>query len=125
MRGPQAEPPMDVTVASPQNVIVPTPASPAVVDAQPAGFAQRVMALPPQRKLMLGGGLVALLAILLTMLMWGRSGDYRVLYSNLSDKDGGAILAQLQQMQVPYKHAEGGGAILVPADRVPTTAHAI
>ena len=118
MRGPQAEPPMDVTVASPQNVIVPTPASPAVVDAQPAGFAQRVMALPPQRKLMLGGGLVALLAILLTMLMWGRSGDYRVLYSNLSDKDGGAILAQLQQMQVPYKHAEGGGAILVPADRV-------
>ena len=109
---------MDVTVASPQNLIAPNTANSAVVDAQPAGFAQRVMALPAQRKMMLGGGLVALLAILMSMVMWSSNGDYRVLYSNLSDKDGGAILAQLQQMQVPYKHAEGGGAILVPADRV-------
>lgn len=109
---------MDVTVASPQNVILPASASPVAVDTQPNGFAQRVMALPAQRKMMLGGGLAALLAILVTMVMWSSSGDYRVLYSNLSDKDGGAILAQLQQMQVPYKHAEGGGAILVPADRV-------
>jgi flagellar M-ring protein FliF len=89
-----------------------------VVTEAPAGFAQRVMALPMQRKMLLAGGVLALLAIFVTMMMWSRQGDYRVLYSNLSDKDGGAILAQLQQMQVPYKHAEGGGAILVPADRV-------
>jgi flagellar M-ring protein FliF len=48
----------------------------------------------------------------------GRQADWRVLFSNLADKDGGAIVAQLSQMNVPYKHAEGGGAILVPADRV-------
>jgi flagellar biosynthesis/type III secretory pathway M-ring protein FliF/YscJ len=47
-----------------------------------------------------------------------RAGDYKVLYANLSDKDGGAIIAQLSQMNVPYRHAEGGGAILVPADKV-------
>lgn len=38
--------------------------------------------------------------------------------SNLSDKDGGAIVAQLAQMNVPYKYTEGGGAILVPTERV-------
>ena len=52
------------------------------------------------------------------MAMWGRQGDYKVLYANLSDKDGGAILAQLSQMNVPYRHADGGSAILVPADKV-------
>ena len=48
----------------------------------------------------------------------GRQAEWRVLYSNLADKDGGAIVAQLSQMNIPYKHADGGGAILVPADKV-------
>jgi flagellar M-ring protein FliF len=108
---------MEVTVAQPQAVAVPTPGL--VVDnAAPPGFVQRVMALPMQRKLMLAGGIAAIVAIFAAMMLWGREGDYRVLYANLSDKDGGAILAQLQQMQVPYKHADGGAAILVPADKV-------
>jgi flagellar M-ring protein FliF len=109
---------MDVTVAQPQALIPTVPGAPgAVIDAQP-GFVQRVMALPAQRKLMLAGGIAALVAIFTAMMLMGREGDYRVLYANLSDKDGGAILAQLQQMQVPYKHADGGAAILVPADKV-------
>jgi flagellar M-ring protein FliF len=41
-----------------------------------------------------------------------------VLYANLPEKDGGAIIAQLTTMNVPYKYTEGGGAILVPADKV-------
>lgn len=105
---------MDVTLAPNQALATQTSA---VIDA-PTSFGQRVMALPAQRKLMLGGGLAALLAILVAMVLYGREGDYRVLYANLSDKDGGAILAQLQQMNVPYKHADGGAAILVPAGKV-------
>jgi flagellar M-ring protein FliF len=50
--------------------------------------------------------------------MWSRTPDYRVLYSNLTDRDGGAVIAALQQMNVPYRFAEGGAAILVPAERV-------
>lgn len=83
-----------------------------------AGFGARLAALPPGRKLMLGLGIVALAGIALAMSMWSSQGNYKVLYANLSDKDGGAILAQLSQMNVPYKHAEGGTAILVPADKV-------
>ena len=48
----------------------------------------------------------------------GKTPDYRVLYGNLSDRDGGAIIEALQQMNVPYKFTEGGGALLVPADQV-------
>jgi flagellar M-ring protein FliF len=107
---------MEVTVAPNSQVAVGSPSQ--VIHATPPGFAQRVMALPMQRKLMLVGGIVSIVFIFVAMLMWGRDGDYRVLYTNLSDKDGGAILAQLQQMQVPYKHADGGAAILVPADKV-------
>ena len=107
---------MEVTVAPNSSAALVAPNQ--VIDATPPGFGQRVMALPMQRKLMLAGGVAAIFVIFVAMLLWGREGDYRVLYSNLSDKDGGAIVAQLQQMQVPYKYTEGGGAILVPAEKV-------
>jgi flagellar M-ring protein FliF len=50
--------------------------------------------------------------------MWSQAPDYRVLFSNVNDRDGGAIIASLTQMNVPYKFADGGGAILVPATHV-------
>ncbi|WP_428422381.1 flagellar basal-body MS-ring/collar protein FliF [Methylibium sp.] len=82
------------------------------------GFGARLAVLPAGRKLTLGLGLAALVGIALAMSMWSSQGNYKVLYAGLSDKDGGAILAQLSQMNVPYKHADGGAAILVPADQV-------
>jgi len=78
----------------------------------------RLAALPPKAKTMLAGGIAALAAVVVALSMWSTQGDYKVLYANLSDKDGGAILAQLSQMNVPYKHADGGAAILVPAAQV-------
>ena len=75
-------------------------------------------ALPAAAKMKLGMATAALLATVAAMAMWASQGDWRVLYANLPDKDAGAILAQLSQMNVPYRHAEGGAAIMVPADRV-------
>ncbi len=60
----------------------------------------------------------AMAALIFGMWMWGKTPDYRVLYGNLSDRDGGAIIESLQQMNIPYKFTEGGGALLVPADQV-------
>lgn len=57
-------------------------------------------------------------ALALGAWMWSRTPDYRVLFSNVNDRDGGSIIAALSQMNVPYKFADGGGAILVPGDRV-------
>lgn len=78
----------------------------------------RFNALGAGMKLKLGLGVLLILMMAMSGLFYGKQPDYRVLYANLADKDGGAIIAQLSQMNVPYKHAEGGSAILVPADRV-------
>mgnify|MGYP001159350705 CR=1 FL=1 len=50
--------------------------------------------------------------------MWAQSPDYRVLFSNVDDRDGGAIIAALGQMNIPFRFADGGGAILVPGSQV-------
>ena len=65
------------------------------------------------------GALAALVAVgIVAAAVFYRQPDYKMLFSNVGDKDGGAIVAQLTQMNVPYKYSEGGGSILIPADRV-------
>ncbi|WP_119967472.1 flagellar basal-body MS-ring/collar protein FliF [Simplicispira lacusdiani] len=97
---------MSAVVEAPLN----SPASPT--------WLQRLSTLDRAQRMRLGVGVVLLVAAAIAAVVLGRQPDYRVLFSNLSDKDGGAIVAQLSQMNVPYKHGDGGGAILVPADRV-------
>ena len=81
-------------------------------------LAQRFAALDQSQRMRLALGVVLFVAIAIVGMVMGRQADYRVLYANLADKDGGAVIAQLTTMNVPYKYTEGGGAILVPADRV-------
>ena len=71
----------------------------------------------PRLPLMIGAS--AAIAAIAALWLWSRTPDYGVLYSNLSDRDGGAIIASLQQMNIPYKFAAGGGALLVAANKVP------
>ena len=85
-----------------------------VVPANFTGFTQSAGG----RKIMLMLGVAAIVALMGAVWMWGQQPDYRVLFSNFSDRDGGAIVAELEKMNIPYKYAEGGGAVLVPADRV-------
>lgn len=58
------------------------------------------------------------IALLIGAWLWTKEPPYGVLFSNLSDQDGGQIVASLQQQNIPYKHSEGGGAILVPVSKV-------
>jgi flagellar M-ring protein FliF len=71
----------------------------------------------PRLPLIIGAS--AAVAVIAALWMWSRTPDYGVLYSNLSDRDGGAIIASLQQMNIPYKFSAGGGALLVQANKVP------
>ena len=85
---------------------------------EPASFAGRLAAMPLRSKFSAVLGVAALAGIVLAMTMWSSKGDFKVLYANLSDKDGGAVIAQLSQMNVPYRMSEGGAAIMVPAAQV-------
>lgn len=83
----------------------------------PAPIAQ-IFALDGRRKMALLTGIALAIALLVGSWMWSRAPDYAVLFANVSEKDGGAILQALTQQNVPYRFNEGGGAILVPSDRV-------
>jgi flagellar M-ring protein FliF len=69
-------------------------------------------------KLLLVAGIAAVVAVMVVFWLWSQQPDYRVLFSNYSDRDGGAIVAALEKMNVPYKFSDGGSAILVPASQV-------
>ncbi|SIT32335.1 flagellar basal-body MS-ring/collar protein FliF [Achromobacter sp. MFA1 R4] len=76
---------------------------------------ERVRALP---KPILIGAAAALVAVIVAVAMWSSEPQYKVLFSNLDDRDGGAIVTALGTMNVPYRYNETGTALLVPADRV-------
>lgn len=85
------------------------------------GLSQRLPAwtrIPPQQLLALMLVVATAVALMVGGWMWSTAPEYKVLYANLDDRDGGAVIASLQQMNVPYKFAEGGGALLVPAEHV-------
>jgi flagellar M-ring protein FliF len=97
------------------NAVAINPALPLV---EPASLTGRLAAMPMRSKFSFGLGVAALAGVVLALTLWSSKGDFKVLYANLSDKDGGAVIAQLSQMNVPYKMSEGGAAILVPAAQV-------
>jgi flagellar M-ring protein FliF len=90
--------------------------------ADPATLAQpRFLGLPETqgtRVFLLAVSAAIIIAVMTGIWMWTSQPDYRVLFSNYTDRDGGAIVASLQQMNVPYKFSEGGSAILVPESMV-------
>ena len=61
-----------------------------------------------------------MIAILVAGYLWSQAPDYRVLYGNLPERDGGAVVTALQQMNVPYKFADGG-ALMVPSNQIHET----
>ncbi|WP_162304251.1 flagellar basal-body MS-ring/collar protein FliF [Serratia sp. 3ACOL1] len=63
----------------------------------------------------------AAISIVVALTLWAKSPDYRVLYSNLNDRDGGAIVTQLTQMNIPYRFTENGSALMIPAEKVHET----
>jgi len=62
--------------------------------------------------------LAAFIALSVAAFLWATAPTYQVLYSNLSEADGGSIIAELDKRGIPYQFSEGGHAILVPSDQV-------
>jgi flagellar M-ring protein FliF len=98
----------------------PVATSPMALPVNPT-LSQRFAVLERGQKMRLAVGLALVVAVIVAAVMMNSKTEWRVLFSGLSDKDGGAIVAQLTQMQVPYQYTEGGGAIMVPADKVHDT----
>ena len=79
---------------------------------------ERLLVLP---RPVLMGAAAGLVALIIVSLLWMRGPEYKVLFSNLQDKDGGAIVTALEKLNVPYQFNANGSAILIPADKVHET----
>lgn len=90
----------------------------ATQDTAKKGFNDLLARLRANPRIPLIVAAAAAIAVVLALVLWAKAPDYRVLYNNLSDEDGGAIVTQLTQMNIPYQFAENGGALMVPADKV-------
>jgi len=72
----------------------------------------------PLRKSALVLLLVVPVAALVIAYLWLNPTPYRVLYSQLSDRSGGEVIAALERMAIPYRLTEPDGAIEVPANQL-------
>lgn len=78
----------------------------------------RIKQLPASKKTGLMVAAAAVIALIAGIWLWSQTPDYRVLYNNLSEQDGGTIIDTLQKMEVPYRFSENGSSILIPANQV-------
>ena len=74
--------------------------------------------LSNQQKILLMVAVAAVIALVVASSTWLKQADYRILFSNIAERDGGAIIAALDQMNIPYQFNESGGAILIPSNKV-------
>lgn len=63
----------------------------------------------------------AVVAVIIVAFLWAKKAPYGVLFGNINDTDGGEIISQLEQMDIPYKFSSSGAAILIPEDKVHET----
>lgn len=82
------------------------------------GLQDRFKVLPQKNKVAILFGVPLMIGVLISLMMWANTASYRVLFSGLSDKDGGEIVTALEQLKIPYQFNTGGTAILVPSDQV-------
>lgn len=82
---------------------------------------RRWQEMPPNRRLGVLVALAAVVAVLIAAIFMGGNSSYKVLYTNLSDRDGGQVIAELQKLNVPYQISDGGAVISVPANNVYAT----
>ncbi|MEW6133924.1 MAG: flagellar basal-body MS-ring/collar protein FliF [Pseudomonadota bacterium] len=83
------------------------------------GLRDAYAAASPARKLV-WGVIILLLLALPAVLLWQDAQtprEYRVLYAELSDRDGGEVVDALERLNIPYRLADADGSVLVPADR--------
>ena len=109
---------MDTTLATPAL------AASGLPDAQaqrPSGPLGRLAALPLRTRIALGAATAVLALAIAGSVAMGRQTEWRVLYANLGDKEGGQVIAALTQLNVPHRFTDGGGAIMVPAQQVHET----
>ena len=73
--------------------------------------------LGAQQKIGFSVALAAIIAVFVGTILWSQQPDWKVLFSNLGEKDGGTIISLLEQQNIPHRMSDNG-SIMVPNTRV-------
>ena len=73
--------------------------------------------LGAQQKIGFSVALAAIIAVFVGTVLWSQQPDWKVLFSNLGEKDGGTIISLLEQQNIPHRMSDNG-SIMVPNTRV-------
>ncbi len=79
---------------------------------------EQIRALPPGRRVALGATAAGTLGFLLWLTLGMGAGDERLLYRDLAEDEAAPVVEALEAEKIPYRLAEGGSAIYVPAPQV-------
>ena len=63
-------------------------------------------------------GVVAVAATAIGLGIWSSAPDYQVLFSQLAEADAANVVEQLKHQKIPYRLADGGTTVKVPAEQV-------
>ena len=63
-------------------------------------------------------GVAVIVAAAAGLAIWSSSTDYQVLFTHLSEGDAAGIVEQLKHQKIPYRLADGGTTVKVPAGQV-------
>ena len=74
--------------------------------------------LTPQRRLLLGGVVVGVIALLLVVGRWATQPDYALLFGSLAAEEAGSVVEELESQGIQYDLRDGGSAIYVPRSEV-------
>jgi flagellar biosynthesis/type III secretory pathway M-ring protein FliF/YscJ len=83
-----------------------------------SGLRELIAEASPLRRAMLALLVLLPLAALAAAYLWFNPPVYRVLFTHLSDRAGGEVIAALEQIDVPYRLSAADGTIEVPADQL-------
>ncbi len=70
------------------------------------------------RKLSLVGVTLVSIALFAAIIMQSQVADYSLLFANLPSRDASSVVEWLKERKIPYRLADGGKDILIPADKV-------
>ena len=88
----------------------------------PVDFVKIYRSAPPSRQaLVAAAAALAIFAVLAAIYFVALRKPYAVLFTNLRASDAGAVVAELEKDKIPYRLADGGATIKVPADLVDKT----
>ncbi len=81
-------------------------------------LAESLTELSMTKKILIALAFAGGFALISVLWLWTQAPEFRVLYTNLSPEDAGAVVEKFKEQNIPYQFSGGGTTLLVPGEQV-------